>query len=1129
MNDVFENMLLEKLKNDKMCRLYPDKMDKYFQQVFNQGAWGEIGNNYYLFIYKSYSPRNCFYDAVIFIHTPFDLENSLKLMVTNEYESERQISNFICMAIYFLIKKIPNTLNFGDVKRFYNDLKKIIQDCNEKEDIKKKELENFNFDIRNQTVKVSELHLKKPVEQIANPTIINKIQQLKTSINEQSQDKECAPARLGLCLEISGNRTMNFHFFPIIIPLKKNNTYGPPKFLNAFHLKKFNFEGNPDILREYAQNLFHHSLKWDIGTFFKDVITRFYFEKMAQMVIEMPDELTFYCESKINKNLLFLKKIIFKKMAVKFVPTSNGDQMNIFLEITALNGQVFQPGLNFKVSVSENSNCYLFFKILSPKAYQANDYDYMTCNQEACLAAPEQPGKFAPFFRFLSEFKKISINDFKRVCDILLEISSDILAVYPAPLPLYYLEYRPTPVLKICEEINNLPKFIEVTFDYETKLQEFLIENPHIQASFQKNTQFEDMCFLLLKMDPLLKIDRKERYNCQTSENEEFFFFFENNDDIRWLIERGSVYLEKGFKIYSMKKKQYIGNPNNTLHIEIRSNIKWLEFKPVLKDAVTGESIELDPVDFYNQIVNDKKERLYLLKKEDIDKLSRYYKYAEKHGDIFRIPSENYFLINELYDKRMEEIPQLKEKLGSAKKLESFKKIPSYELPEHFNGELRKYQEAGYQWLHFLQEYKLPGCLADDMGLGKTVQTLALLQKLKNSGKLSASLLVVPVSAIPNWEAEINKFTPGLTVYRHMGNIRSKSVDNWDEFDLVITSYATLRNDVDLFKDFSFYYIILDESQNIKNYTSQTSMAIKLLKGKHRLALSGTPIENNSLELWSLFDFLLPGFLGTHNWFKKQWTYPIEKNKDSEKAGLLKKMVYPFILRRKKEDVEKELPEKIEIVQALQMEEKQMKLYAATATYYRKLIDNEIKVKGLEKSSLKILEGMLRLRQVCLFPHLIDEKYENIPAIKFDYFINLLEDILSVDHKVLVFSQFVKVLDILRDYLDRQHIKYSYIDGSINLKDRAKNVKDFQEKDDHRIFLLSLKAGGVALNLTAADYVIIFDPWWNPAVENQAVDRSYRIGQTRKVIVYRMVVKNTIEEKMLALQDQKKELVEQLI
>ncbi|HLP61805.1 MAG TPA: DEAD/DEAH box helicase, partial [Candidatus Deferrimicrobium sp.] len=642
---------------------------------------------------------------------------------------------------------------------------------------------------------------------------------------------------------------------------------------------------------------------------------------------------------------------------------------------------------------------------------------------------------------------------------------------------------------------------------------------------YEKDHEFETLCLYLLKTDPLLHMEIKNESRYDTK----YLFNFKDGDDFKWLMESSAKYMAKGFRVYSARQKQYIGKSGSKVRLHITPGIRWLEFKPLLENAATGETFEIDYVDYNGNTVTDKNGTLHLIDKEDINKLSCLARLAERHEGFYRVPSENYFLINVLYDQRMESIPALKEKLLYAKRLEDFKQVPSYEPAKNFNGKLRGYQEAGFRWLRFLHEYHFSGCLADDMGLGKTVQTLALLQALKEQDQLHTSLLVVPVSAISNWEAEMAQFTPDLTFHRHLGAGRARDIDAWGNHDLVITSYATLRNDVELFGKFDFDYIVLDESQNIKNLSSQVTKAIKTVKGVHRLALSGTPIENTTMELWSLFDFLMPGFLGTPDWFRTEWALRVEKYKDEQKTELLKNMIYPFILRRKKEEVEKELPEKTEMVEKLGMEEEQLRLYVNTAQYYSERVLKAIDEKGIEGSAFVILEGMLRLRQVCLFPQLIDPDFKDIPSVKFGRLIEMLEDILSEGHKVLIFSQFVKVLEIIRGHFVAENIDYCYIDGSVDAKKRGEEVKQFQEDEKKKAFLLSLKAGGVAINLTAADYVIIFDPWWNPAVEAQAIDRSHRIGQTKKVFVYRMVVKNTIEEKMLALQEEKRELVDKLI
>jgi len=703
--------------------------------------------------------------------------------------------------------------------------------------------------------------------------------------------------------------------------------------------------------------------------------------------------------------------------------------------------------------------------------------------------------------------------------------------VQPKLLKKYEFHLLPIPVLNIFPKdiFENKDERLEVVFDYEQVINAFISRHPGKEVyTYQRDEDFESRCLSVLKHDPLLTRhmdyhgERKSVYH---------YYYFQDNDFLKWLIERGRKYLEKGFKIYSVKWKRYIGSTRSTLRLTIDHDIDWLEFKPVVHDSLTGSGAEID-MDYFDPedtVIMDKKGMLHLVTRKEIERLVYLYRYAQRQGNLFRVPSRNFILIRQLYDKKMEEIPQLQEILAVEERLKEFEKIPDYPVSENVNGRLRGYQVEGFKWLYFLRDYGFSGCLADDMGLGKTLQTLALLQALKDNRQLNTSLLVVPVSAIPHWEIEIEKFTPGLTYHRHMGINRDKDTGGWEKTDLIITSYATLRNDIEMIKDFEFDYIVLDESQNIKNFSSQVSKAAKILRGRNRLALSGTPIENNSMELWSLFDFLMPGFLGTFQWFNKQFAQAIEKDDDREKIELLKKMIYPFVMRRKKEEVEKELPEKIEIISRIPMEEEQLKLYAETSEYYRDKVENEIDEKGVGGSSIKILEAMLRLRQLCLFPRLMDEKYREVPSAKFNHFKELLEDILSENHKALIFSQFVQALKIIKEHCDEENITYSYIDGSVNLKTREKMIKTFQEDEGTRLFLLSLKAGGVALNLTAADYVIIFDPWWNPAVEAQAIDRSHRIGQTRKVMVYRMVVQESIEEKMLKLQDRKKALVENLI
>lgn len=463
-------------------------------------------------------------------------------------------------------------------------------------------------------------------------------------------------------------------------------------------------------------------------------------------------------------------------------------------------------------------------------------------------------------------------------------------------------------------------------------------------------------------------------------------------------------------------------------------------------------------------------------------------------------------------------------------KLRSFDKVEDQTLPKGFQGKLRPYQKAGFNWLHFLNEYHFGGCLADDMGLGKTVQTLAMLQaekeRLKDDEKHPATLLIMPTSLLYNWQMEAKKFTPELKVLRYTGSDRNKDVRRFDMYDLVITSYGIIRIDVDILEEYSFNYIILDESQVIKNPASNIAKAVNQLNSKRRLILTGTPIENSTLDLWSQMNFVNPGLLGTQAFFKQKYLYPIEKLKNEEVAHKLHNIIKPFVMRRHKSQVATDLPGKVEKVQFCDMSAEQKKVYEETKSQYRNKILEQIEMEGMAKSQFLLLQGLTKLRQIANHPQLAQDDYDGDSGKMADI-TYMLENAIGKDHKILVFSQFVKHLALLKKHLKLQKIPYAYLDGST--RNRQEEVRRFQENPNIPLFLISLKAGGLGLNLTAADYVFILDPWWNPAVESQAVDRAYRIGQENKVFIYKFITRDTVEEKILALQESKKQLANSLI
>ncbi len=1113
MDSDFRNSLFGMFSNDPGRFTLKKKNVDYARTIAN-GALGVTGENYYYFIFKDLFEKQPTYGGIYFLHSPFNFSAPVQMGFKGP-DPLRELWNFyLGTAAFFIKNNYQDTMTLSEpIMELHRELQEIADKHSRAVTEKKEKFQHIDFSALAREFQVMELSPNIPVNKVGDVTLPEKLKILKPEEKKKTTDAAPSQARLGLSLVLSRERGRKSRFQPVIIPIKKDGAAGALRPAVLSQIDHYEFDEVPGILNDFITHLHDLSLKKEKDPVKIDMISKVYFEALSNLMLELPDDVTFCQIDKADAPFFPLKKIKFKKMDLYFAPIRNYDLMQFFPVLTGTDGRVKEVGENFDIIITGKNKVYLFF----PDG-----------QDQYCFAVPTEPAKYDRCFRFMSDVRKFMVEDFHTLLEAIQEVASDALEIHPEPMKMQMIKFYPTPVLKIFEGSTYLkePGRIEVEFDYDSRFRRFLVENPGLPlVHYEKDHEFETLCLYLLKTDPLLHMEIKNDFMYGTK----YSFSFKDGDDFKWLMESSAKYMAKGFRIYSARQKQYIGKTGSKVRLNITPGMRWLEFKPLLENVATGETFEIDFVDYTANSVTDKNGTLHLIDKEDIDKLSFLAHLAERHGGFYRVPSENYYLINVLYDRRMDNIPALKEKLLYAKRLEGFKQIPEYERAKNFKGKLRKYQEAGFRWLRFLHEYHFSGCLADDMGLGKTVQTLALLQALKEENRLTTSLLVVPVSAISNWEAEIARFTPSLTFHRHLGAGRDKDIDVWPNHDLVITSYATLRNDIETFRKFHFDYIVLDESQNIKNLSSQVTKAVKLIKGGHRLALSGTPIENTTMELWSLFDFLMPGFLGTPDWFRTEWAVRVEKYKDEQKTEVLKNMIYPFILRRKKEQVEKDLPAKIEVVETLVMEEEQMKLYVNTALYYSERVLKAIDEKGVESSAFVILEGMLRLRQVCLFPQLVDPEFKDIPSIKFGRLIEMLEDILSEGHKVLVFSQFVKVLEIIRQHFNAENIDYCYIDGSLEAKTRGNEVKQFQEDETKRVFLLSLKAGGVAINLTAADYVIIFDPWWNPAVEAQAIDRSHRIGQTKKVFVYRMVVKNTIEEKMLALQEQKRELVDKLI
>ncbi len=466
--------------------------------------------------------------------------------------------------------------------------------------------------------------------------------------------------------------------------------------------------------------------------------------------------------------------------------------------------------------------------------------------------------------------------------------------------------------------------------------------------------------------------------------------------------------------------------------------------------------------------------------------------------------------------------------LETGKKLKNFEGIADVDIPTGLKASLRDYQQQGLNWLQFLREYNFAGILADDMGLGKTVQTLAHLLLEKQQGRMtSPCLIVAPTSLMSNWRREAERFTPELKVLTLQGTERKQHFDKINQADLVLTTYPLLPRDKEALLNVDYHYLVLDEAQVIKNPKSQAARTVREIKTTHRLCLTGTPMENHLGELWAQFDFLMPGFLGDSAFFKKIYRTPIEVHGDSEQRERLSKRIKPFMLRRTKQEVAKELPPKTEIIRSVPLYDKQAALYESIRITMEKKVRDAIANKGLARSHITILDALLKLRQTCCDPRTLPltAAKKVTESAKLDLLMEMLPEQLEEGRRILVFSQFTKMISLIEKELNSRNIAYSKLTGQTKKRDEAIERFKTGEAD---VFLISLKAGGVGLNLTEADTVIMYDPWWNPAVETQAADRAHRIGQDKPVFVYKLITENTVEEKILAMQEKKKALADSI-
>ncbi|TDQ09722.1 DEAD/DEAH box helicase [Pedobacter metabolipauper] len=705
--------------------------------------------------------------------------------------------------------------------------------------------------------------------------------------------------------------------------------------------------------------------------------------------------------------------------------------------------------------------------------------------------------------------------------------------VYAEGFDIKTVKHEPTPVIKVIYVDGGISQ-LQLYFNYGEYA--FAMGNDKKVtvrlAKEEDNYVFtrikRDIVYELEKFNTLVRMGLKKTsalfHNLEVANNQEEGLSYAV---INWVNEHIETLRSCGFEIEQQNGVKKFLLAANKIDFEIKEDNDWFDINAIV---YFGEH----PIPFMSlkqHILHKRREftlpdgAIAIIPEKWFTQYSSLFSLADGSKSL-RLKKHHLGLINELAEDSITNVT-LSRKL---ERLNNFENIEDVQMPVHFKGDLRSYQKAGYNWFSFLREYNFGGCLADDMGLGKTIQTLAMLQKLKEEDEEKAthstSLIIMPTSLIYNWLNEAKKFTPKLKIHSHTGTTRDKDISIFAAYDIVITTYGITRVDAELLRDFYFNYIILDESQNIKNPSSKSFKSVRSLKSKNKLILSGTPVENSVSDLWTQLTFLNPGMLGTQSFFNEEYVQAIEKRKDEEKARKLQAIIKPFVLRRTKEQVAAELPSKTEQIFYCTMSEDQAERYEKTKSAYRNDLLSSMDDGTYAKKQVQLLQGLTALRQLANHPVMIDDTYASDSG-KFENVVHTLDNVLKGGHKVLIFSQFVKHLNIFKSYFEKESIAFAYLDGST--KNRGEIVADFQQNTDLKVFLISIKAGGVGLNLTQADYVFILDPWWNPAVEQQAIDRTHRIGQEKKVFIYKFIAKDTVEEKILALQNRKKRLASSLI
>ncbi len=808
----------------------------------------------------------------------------------------------------------------------------------------------------------------------------------------------------------------------------------------------------------------------------------------------------------------------FTSLAIQNIELSNESILPYFIikqndKNYSIECRVKLPLLDLNISESEN---------ISSLVFQSNDMLFLWEKSDDVTIIE----KFLP-----SGFLQISEENWnKQLVDFILPLSREYEVVFDNIQKEEIKNVKPQTRILLKEKGEYLifePIFSYNNYDIKVSDKEkIIIPFQHKLLIIQRNLELENEF-----------VDKIQSLHSQfIKPNNNHILALRGNEVLKnnWFFLFIDAVKEMNVVVYGFEslKKFRFNTARPSTKIFISSNTDWFDAKVEIDFG--GQKITIEDVKKAlankQQFVPLSDGTLGILPEDWIRKYSLLFKVGDGKQDNMKLSKFQFSVIEDLYNQRDEEelFVQLEEKYDKLRYNYEIKKLPA---PEHLVSILRPYQISGFHWLNYLREVKWGGILADDMGLGKTVQALSFLHQLKVEKEHIKALVVCPTTLMFNWQNEIKKFTPNLDFYTHHGGSRLRDDLKEKKADVIITTYGTLRSDIKEFIEIDFDYVILDESQAIKNPASKVAKAACLLKSKNRLCLSGTPLQNNTFDIFAQMNFLNPGMLGSQEFFKSEFAIPIDKFGEKVQKDHLRKLLYPFILRRTKEQVAKDLPAKQEMILFCEMGEEQRKIYEAYRNDFRDKILGVVQDQGIQKSQLTILQGLMKLRQICDSPAIIKEtdgeKYPNV-SVKLEELGREISENIS-NHKALVFSQFLGMLALIKERLKELEVDYEYFDGSSSASERERAINRFQNDENCRVFLISLKAGGVGLNLTSADYVYIVDPWWNPAVEQQAIDRTHRIGQTKNIFAYRMICTDTVEDKIIKLQEKKKILAKDLI